>query len=160
MKLLRFYNIELRKIVCFDQTFFDDYEQGGWNESRILSDGWYLQHLIIFNRVRSMLKTFAWMVDIILVESRNGEFFSILILYVIQLTAWTPNWLEFQSVKILSRGDDEDPDVKSTPCGYDEFEVQQFKRRGKMVTWTEENHTSDLGPGSDSVAKWRMTRRE
>lgn len=38
-----------------------------------------------------MLKTFAWMVDIILVESRNVEFFSILILYVIQLTAWTPN---------------------------------------------------------------------
>ena len=65
MKLLRFYNIELRKIVCFDQTFFDDYEQGGWNESRILSDGWYLQQLIFFNRVRSMLKTFAWMVDIL-----------------------------------------------------------------------------------------------
>lgn len=55
-------------------------------------------------------------------------------------------------MKILSRGDDEDPDVKSTPCGYDEFEVQQFKRRGKMVTWTEENHTSDLGQG---VTPWQ-----
>ena len=104
-----------------------------------------------------MLKTFAWMVDI-LVESRKvAEFFSILILYVILEQHGPPIDWSFNRWILEPRGDDEDPDVfvKSTPCGYDEFEVQQFKRRGKMVTWTEENHTSDLGQG---VTPWQNGR--
>ena len=85
MKPMKFYNIEFGKIVCFDQTFFDDYEQGGWNESRILSDGWYLQHGFFFNRERSLdCWHFGW------IEERGRVLYHVF-LVCNSGTAWTPS---------------------------------------------------------------------